>query len=119
MHNFKELNIWKQSMDIAVDVNRLVDSMPKHHIWGLGSQLLKTAVSVPSNIAEGCGRKTNEQFLYFLNVALASTFELETQIILAVRFETVESIKADEVLKKIEAVQKMTNKLVESIGKKS
>ena len=106
-------------MDIAVDVNRLVDPMPKHHIWGLGSQLLKTAVSVPSNIAEGCGRKTNEQFLYFLNVALASTFELETQIILAVRFETVESNKADEVLKKIEAVQKMTNKLVESIGKKS
>jgi four helix bundle protein len=106
MHNFKELNVWKQSMDIAEDVNRLVELMPKHHLWGLGSQLLKTSVSVPSNIAEGCGRKTNEQFLYFLNVALASSFELETQILLAIRFESVDNAKADEVLKKLKQFKK-------------
>lgn len=119
MHNFKELNIWKLSMDIAEDVNYMVESMPKHHIWGLGSQLLKTAVSVPSNIAEGCGRKSDEQFLYFLNVALASSFELETQILLAIRFKTVDVIKAEDILKRIEMVQRMTNKLIDSKVKKS
>ncbi len=119
MHNFKELNIWKMSMDIAADVNILVESMSTKHLWTLGSQLLKTSVSVPSNIAEGCGRTSDAQFNYFLNVAIASTFELETQILLSIRFNSVDQTKAEEILKNLNSVQKMLRKLMESISKKA
>ena len=118
MHNFRELNVWKMSMDIAAEVNLLVESMPTQHLWTLGSQLLKTSVSVPSNIAEGCGRASDGQFGYFLNVAMASSFELETQLLLAIRFNAVDKNKTEEVLKSLDSVQKMTRKLLESVTKR-
>jgi four helix bundle protein len=118
MHNFRELNVWKMSMDIAVEVNIMVEAMPKYHMWTLGSQLLKSSVSVPSNIAEGCGRISDGQFQYFLNVAMASSFELETQLLLALRFNTVNTSKAEDVLKNLNSVQKMTRKLLESLSNK-
>ncbi len=94
MHNFKELNVWKMSMDIAAEVNLMVETMSTHHLWTLGNQLLKTSVSVTSNIAEGYGRESDRQFHYFLNVAMTSTFELETQLFLAIRFNAVNQTKA-------------------------
>jgi four helix bundle protein len=118
MHSFKELNVWNMSMEIAEEVNIMVESMPTHQIWTLGSQLLKTTISIPSNIAEGCGRASNNQLYYFLNVAMASTFELETQLLLAVRFKAVDKEKAEETIKKLESVQKMTRKLMDSVLKR-
>jgi four helix bundle protein len=118
MHNFKELNVWNMAMEIAEEVNNMVEAMPTHQVWTLGSQLLKTSISVPSNIAEGCGRISDGQFQYFLNVAMASSFELETQILLAIRFKTVDKEKAEETIKKLDSVQKMTRKLIDSIAKR-
>ena len=118
MHNFKELNVWKQSMDIAEDVNRLVELMPKHHLWGLGSQLLKTSVSVPSNIAEGCGRKTNKDFSNFLGISLGSSFEFETQLIICKNLNFISEDDFKNIESEIQHIQNMIIKLQNTIDSK-
>lgn len=70
-------------MQLATEIYRLSAQFPKHEIYGLASQLQRSAVSVPSNIAEGHGRNSNKEFHHFLGVALGSLTELETQLILA------------------------------------
>lgn len=84
-HNFKELNIWKRSMDLAVDVYALSASFPNEERFGLTSQIRRSTVSIPSNIAEGSGRRSNKDFARFLDISLGSAFELETQLLLAER----------------------------------
>lgn len=80
MHNFRELNIWKKSLDLSVDVYRITEEFPVVEKYNLISQIVRSAVSIPSNIAEGSGRGTNKDFCRFLNIALGSAYELETQL---------------------------------------
>lgn len=100
-------------MQLATEVYRLSAQFPKHEIYGLASQLQRSAVSVPSNIAEGHGRNSNKEFHHFLGVALGSLAELETQLILAqqVDYLTEELINpvlqiSDEVGKMLKGLQK-------------
>ena len=85
-------------MDLAEMVYRLVDSFPKHELYGLSQQLRRAAVSVPSNIAEGHGRRTSLQRFSFLENALGSAFEIETQLELAKRLGYLSPADYDEVL---------------------
>ncbi|MBN9292733.1 MAG: four helix bundle protein [Flavobacteriia bacterium] len=82
-HNFRELKIWKDSMKVVKSVYLLTSQLPNDEKFGLVSQMNRCSVSIPSNIAEGSGRTSSKEFLYFLNVGLSSTFELETQLILS------------------------------------
>ena len=84
-HNFKELHIWQLGMDIVDDVYQETKKFPKEEQFGLTLQIRKSAVSTPSNIAEGCGRGSEPQLVQFLNIAQGSSFELETQIYIAIR----------------------------------
>lgn len=79
MHNYKELNIWKKSLNLAVDVYVLTQKFPAEEKFGLISQLRRCAVSVPSNIAEGAGRKSNKEFSQFLSISYGSLCEMDTQ----------------------------------------
>lgn len=83
MRNFKDLIIWEQSMDLAVQCYRMTESFPRSERFGLTSQIQRSAVSIPSNIAEGCGRDTPRDFAKFLRYAYGSGCELETQIEIA------------------------------------
>ncbi len=82
-HNFKELKIWQRSIDLAAKVYSLTAKFPDSEKFGLISQTRRSAVSVPSNIAEGSGRGSNKDFSRFLDISLSSSFELETQLIIA------------------------------------
>ena len=84
MHNFRNMQIWKEAMDLAQAVYEITENLPKMETYGLISQMTRAAVSVPSNIAEGSGR-TDKDFSHFLTIALGSLFELNTQIMLAER----------------------------------
>jgi four helix bundle protein len=86
MHNFKELKVWKAGIDVTKVIFQLTRSFPAEEKYGLISQMIRSAISIPSNIAEGCGRKSNKEFYHFLNIAMGSSFELETQIIIANEF---------------------------------
>jgi four helix bundle protein len=106
-HNFKELLIWQLGMDIVDDVYRETKQFPKEEQFGLKLQLRKSAVSTPSNIAEGCGRGTSRQLVQFLNIAQGSAFELETQIYIAIRQQFGEGKKWEEVVTKVRELQRM------------
>lgn len=80
-HNFKELKIWNLAMEIAEEIYKISSNFPAEEKYGIVSQIRRSAVSVPSNIAEGTGRGSDKEFRHFLEVALASAYELETQLI--------------------------------------
>jgi four helix bundle protein len=78
MAGYRDLKVWQAAMQLAGDVYRLSAQFPKHETYGLASQLQRSAVSLPSNIAEGQGRNSRKEFHHFLGIALGSLAELET-----------------------------------------
>lgn len=83
MHNFRELEVWKKAIELTTLYYKFSKDFPKEEMFGLTSQSRRSLVSIPSNIAEGAGRDTDKQFVQFLSIALASSFEFETQLIVA------------------------------------
>lgn len=102
-HNFRELNIWKESMNLTVDIYQFSELIPNSEVYGLISQINRCAVSIPSNIAEGSGRSSDIEFIRFLKIALSSSYELETQLILAHRLYNIEIECHLKTLKNIQA----------------
>jgi four helix bundle protein len=103
-HNFRELKIWKESMILVKKVYLITSELPMDEKFGLVSQINRCAVSIPSNIAEGSGRTTEKEFLHFLNIAISSSYELETQLIL---IEDIFQIQTKSILMELETLQKM------------
>ena len=116
MHNFKELKLWKACIEVTKVIFILTKSFPSVEKYGLISQMIRSAISIPSNIAEGCGRKTNKDFYHFLNIALGSSFELETQLIIAKEFNYINQEKLDSICKLIVDIQKMISGLQKSLA---
>jgi four helix bundle protein len=81
--SFRELRVWQQSIELALQIYRGTETFPKHELYGLSQQMRRAAVSVPSNIAEGKGHRSDKEFQRFLFHARGSLMELETQILLA------------------------------------
>lgn len=106
MHNFRKLNIWQDAMDVAQEVYVVSTKLPPEELYNLGSQLKRSAVSVPSNIAEGAGRNTNGEFNQFLGIATASSYELETQLLLCVRFNFIDELELAPLIERIQILQK-------------
>lgn len=103
-HNFRELTIWKEAMEVVKLVYELTSKLPDSEKFGLISQMQRSAVSIPSNIAEGSGRVSDKELMYFLNVAISSSYELETQILL---LEELYGIQNENLIPKLNALQKM------------
>lgn len=83
MNYFKELKVWQKAIELVTETYLLTKEFPKDEIFGLTAQIIRCVVSIPSNIAEGCGRNSNKDFSNFLGIALGSSFEFETQIIIS------------------------------------
>lgn len=83
MKNFKNLKVWQNGIELVVNIYKKTETFSKEEIYGLTGQLKRSAVSIPSNIAEGSGQNTDKDFNRFLDVDLGSSFELETQLIIA------------------------------------
>lgn len=119
MHKFKELKVWQEAMELAKEVYALTKLFPAEEKYGLTSQINRSAVSIPSNIGEGAGRNHDKEFLQFLNIAMGSAFELETQILLANSFGFIPKEKFEAIIEQIDKVQRMLNSFRSSIIKKS
>ena len=104
---YKELIVWQKAMDLAEAVHRLSKSFPKEELYGLTSQLRRAAVSVPSNIAEGQARQSTAEFRNFLSIAQGSLAEVETQLLLALRFGYLTQQQAASSLDLREEISKM------------
>lgn len=106
-HNFKNLKIWILSMEITSDIHKICLDFPKSETYGLVSQMNRAAVSMPSNIAEGSNRE-NVHFKHYLNISLGSSFELQTQLLIANQNKYLSNEKSNEIENKIIEFQKMT-----------
>jgi four helix bundle protein len=87
MRNFKQLKIWQKGIDIAVKTYRFAETCPKEDKYAIVQQMTKASVSIPSNIAEGSSRSSEKDYSRFIEISLGSTFELETQIIIAEKLQ--------------------------------
>ena len=110
LRNHKDLDVWKKSMTLVLDTYKMSKSFPKSEIYGLASQMRRSAVSIPSNIAEGAARKSRKEFNQFLYIALGSLAELETQIIIACQLGYIEKIQSFE--EDIRDIKQMLNGLI-------
>jgi four helix bundle protein len=108
MHNLKELKIWNKAIDLTVDVYKATANFPSDERFGLISQSRRSAVSIPSNIAEGAGRNSNKEFNNFLGIANGSSYELQTQLVISNKLNLLSNDLLDDLLKQIDEVQKMT-----------
>jgi len=111
MRNFRTLNIWQQGIEIVKEIYLLVEGLPKEEKYGLKSQMCRAAVSIPSNIAEGCSRNSEIEFKRFLEMSLGSAFELETQLLITQELKLILKEKVDNVLILLTKEQKMLNTL--------
>ena len=107
MHNLKELKIWNKAIDLTVDVYKATASFPSEERYGLTSQARRSAVSIPSNIAEGAGRNSPKEFCNFLGIANGSSYELQTQLVISNRLGLLDHDLLDDLLKQIDELQKM------------
>ena len=103
-HNFRELNSWKISFELVREVYLACQKLPDDERFGLKSQIQRSAVSIPSNIAEGSGRTSDKEFVHFLNIAISSSYELETQLLLC---SEIYSIEVSELIPKLENLQRL------------
>lgn len=106
-HNFKHLNIWKLSIELADEIYVITDSFPKNEEFGLKSQIRRFTVSVASNIAEGSSRSSNKDFNRFLEISFGSLYELQTQIIISGNRNYLKISKTEEIENKIIELQRM------------
>ena len=116
MHKLKELKIWNKAIELATDIYRLTANFPAEERYGLTSQIRRSAVSIPSNIAEGAGRNTNGEFCHFLGIANGSSYELQTQLIIPKNLGLVDSDGVERALGEIDQIQKMNYSLQHSLS---
>ncbi len=107
MRNFKELKIWQKGFQIAVNSFKLTSTFPKEEKYGIISQITRAAVSIPSNIAEGSSRSSEKDYNRFIETSLGSSFELETQLLVAAAVNFGEEEMRNQILKDIDEEQKM------------
>jgi four helix bundle protein len=116
--NYQELNIWKRSVEMAIEIYNTSKNFPKEDLYGLTSQMRRASVSIPSNIAEGFNRYHNKEFRQFLYVNLGSCAEVETQLFIAQRLNYVDQEKASKLIKELGEIGKMINSLIKKINGK-
>lgn len=107
MHNFRELQVWKKARTLAKEGYLVSSDFPEDEKFGLTSQVRRSMISIPSNIAEGSSRSTSKDFVRFLRIALGSTFELETQLLLSIDLGFINETEISSVNERIQEIQKM------------
>ncbi|HUH52170.1 MAG TPA: four helix bundle protein [Flavobacterium sp.] len=119
MHQFEKLKIWQKAMDVAVQVYNTTSELPIDEKYNLIYQIKKCAVSIPSNIAEGSGRNSNNEFAHFLGIANGSTYELITQLILSKKINLIDEQKIDPIINELIEITNMNFALQKVLKSKS
>lgn len=115
--NYQELIAWQKAMDLVEEVYLASKAFPREEIYGLTSQLRRAAVSIPSNLAEGQGRRTTADFLRHLSIAYGSLREVETQILIATRLRYLAPVKSQVVMQGTAEVGRLLNGLMASLAR--
>ena len=114
--SFEDLDVWKKSCTLSV---RLYELLKTCHDYGLKDQMLRAAISIPSNIAEGCERKSIPDFKRYINIALGSAAELRTQVYIAQQVKLVNDQDASALVEELKIISKMLQALYTSLKPQS
>jgi len=112
---FKDLRVWQEAMKLAIEVYRATEEFPRRELYGLAQQLCRAAVSVPSNIAEGKGHRSNREFGNFLLHARGSLLEVQTQIMIAKELQYLCPDEAIRLLTSADIIGRSLNGLINSL----
>lgn len=110
--SYRDLMVWQKSMDLVVEVYHLAAMLPRDELYGLSSQIKRSAISIPSNIAEGARRPHRADQLRFYSIAYASGAELETQLEIAMRLKFFTAADAQRALELLDEIMRMLNRLI-------
>jgi four helix bundle protein len=119
LKSYKDLKVWQKSYGLCLEIYRLTGKFPQDERYGLTSQVRRAAVSVPSNIAEGYGRKTTADYIRLLYIAYGSLCELETQILLSGDLGYVADTDLKHLTADISEVERMLKALTKSLAEKN
>lgn len=115
MRDFRKLHIWKRAVLLARDINKLTRVFPPHERFALAVQMNRASVSIASNIAEGCGRRTKPDLARFIYIAIGSAFELETQIEICLLNEYITADTHQALMSEVHEIQKMMNAFISAV----
>lgn len=118
MSSYRDLKVWQLGIEISLEIYRVTGEFPQHEIYGLTSQLRRAGVSIPSNIAEGQARKSDNELGRFLDISKGSLAEIETQIIIATRLGYLKQKTEDMLLNMTEQESRMLSGLINSVRNK-
>lgn len=117
MYNFKQLKVWQKGFSIAVQAFKLTETFPKEQKFGLTQQITKASVSIPSNIAEGSSRSSVKDYSRFLEISLGTSYELETQLLIAEAIKYGEQSICSQMLLDVNEEQKMLLAFMHTLNK--
>ena len=115
MQDYKKLKVWKLSHNLVINLYKITSSFPANERFSLVSQIKRAAISIPANIAEGCGRGSNNDLARFIKISLGSAFELEYFIFLSVELKFITSENSENILSKIIEIKQMLSSLLKKI----
>jgi len=118
MKTYRDLIVWQKSMELVAEVYQITKIFPREETYGLTSQIRRCAVSIPSNIAEGYGRKSTHDYLRFLQIAIGSLYEMQTQLEIAVNLEYMSKDKFDRIYEGSREIERMISSLSRKIAAK-
>ena len=119
LKNYRELKVWQRSYQLCLEIYKTTKRFPREETYGLTSQIRRSAVSIPSNIAEGYGRKTTLEYVRSLYIAYGSNCELETQMLLSGDLGYMDAAKSKKFQDDIGEVERMLKALIKSLENKS
>jgi four helix bundle protein len=115
LSTFRDLLIWQKSMILVTEVYQLTNYFPKEEIYGLTSQIRRSSISIPSNIAEGYGRDGNKDYLKFLNIAISSLFEIQTQLEISFNLNYINEIQFNKIHEESREIERMLSSFARKI----
>ena len=118
MRDYKKLLVWQKSVELVSKIYKITKSFPKDELYGLVSQIRRATVSIPANISEGHARSHTNEFIQFLYIALGSSSELETLLILSQDLDYISKMKLDSLMLEVTEIRKMLNGLITSLKNK-
>ena len=114
--SYRDLIVWQKSMELVTDVYRQTKTFPRDEQYGLVPQLRRSAVSIPSNIAEGYGRGSTNDYVRFLQISRGSLYEMQTQLEIALNLEHIPKTSFQDLDEKSREVERMLNSLIKRVA---
>ena len=117
MKTYRDLIVWQKAMQMVTNIYQLTGDFPKNELYGLTSQIRRCAISIPSNIAEGYGRNSTDDYLRFLNISRASLYELQTQLEISFNLNFLVKADFEKIYEATREIERMLSSLIIKINR--